>query len=101
MHRFTRRFSQTAGTAALAAAILAPASASAAQNYVVTLAPPAGVTCEATIQAVAATHSLTPKYTYTSALCGFSASVPKRTVESLRVDFRVSSVELDGSASSF
>ena len=101
MNRFPRRFHSAAGAAAMATALLVPATASASQSYIVTLAPATGVTCESTIQAVSSAYTLTPKYTYTSALCGFSASIPKRTVEQLRLDSRVTSVEPDGTASSF
>ena len=99
MNRFPRRFQKTAGATALAAALLAPATAGAAQNYVVTLAPAGEATCGATIQAVSSAYSLTPRYSYTSAFCGFSASIPKRTVEQLRLDSRVASVDQDTAAS--
>lgn len=101
MNRFPRRLHKTAGVAAMATVLLVPASASASQGYVVTLAPAANSTCEATIQAVTAAYSIAPKHVYTSALCGFSASISKRTVEQLRLDSRVKSVDPDGTTSSF
>ena len=101
MNRFPRRFQRTAGATAITAALLTPATASAAQGYVVTLAPAGDSTCAATIQAVSSAYSVTPKHTYTNALCGFSASISKRTVEQLRLDPRVASVEPDAAAGSF
>ncbi len=101
MNRFPRRFHKTAGVTAIATALLTPAPAAAAQGYVVTLAPAGGTTCAETIQAVSSTYSIAPKHTYTDALCGFSAPIAKRTVEPLRLDPRVTSVELDSAAGGF
>lgn len=96
MNRFTpRRFHTTLGAAALVAAFAAPASAQAAQDYVVTLKPAADSTCERTISDVSVAYSITLRSTYTSALCGFSASMSKRTVDDLRLDARVVSVRAD------
>jgi hypothetical protein len=103
MHRFkTRRFHRAAGVTALAAAaLMAPASAHAAQDYIVTLQPATGVTCDTTIRDVSIAYSIAPKYTYTASLCGFSASLAKRTVEQLLLDSRVKSVTQDGSVSTY
>lgn len=101
MNRFAPHFYKTAGAVAVVTALLAPASASAGQSYIVTVAPPADSSCAATIQAVTTAYSLVPQHSYTSAFCGFSASIPKRTVEPLRADPRVTSVQPDGSTSSF
>ena len=101
MNRFPHRFHKAAGAAALATALLVPGTASASQSHIVTLAPAPDSTCAATIQAVTAAYALSPKYLYTSALCGFSASISKSKVEQLRLDSRVKSVEPDSTTSSF
>lgn len=92
----TRRFRRTAGATVMAAALLSPATAQAAQDYIVTLQPAAGISCETTIQDVSLAYAIAPRTTYTSSLCGFSASLAKRTVEQLRSDPRVKSVNADG-----
>lgn len=101
MNRFPGRFRGTAAAAAMVSALLMPAAANASQDYVVMLSPTADHTCAATIEAVSAAYSLAPKYTYTSAICGFSASISKRTVEQVRLDSRVTSVEVDQTAGKF
>src|SRR3954464_5931483 len=80
--------------AAAVAALAAPA-AHAASDYVVTLAPPAGASCDATIVAVTGDFSLSPKTTYPSALCGFAAPLSKSQVRALVRDPRVQSVAPD------
>lgn len=95
-HSQSRRFRRTAGATALALALVGPGTAHAAQDYVVSLSPPVGVTCEATIAAVSYDYAISPKTTYTSSLCGFSASLAKRTVEAMKADPRVRSVTADG-----
>jgi hypothetical protein len=96
MNRFEpRRFKTTVGAAALVAALAVPATAQAGQSYVVTLKPAVDTTCERTILDVSVAHSITLKNTYTSSLCGFSASMSKPTVERLRSDPRVESVTSD------
>ena len=95
-HSRSRRFQRTAGASAVALTLIAPGAAHAAQDYVVSLSPPTGVTCEATIAAVSYDYAISPKTTYTSSMCGFSASLPKRTVEAMKMDGRVRSVTADG-----
>ncbi len=86
--------------AGIMTALAAPSPAAASQSYVVTLkAPGAGTTCEQTIVDVSKQYAISPKHTYTSALCGFSASISKRTVDSLKLDPRVEAVTADGSYS--
>jgi hypothetical protein len=82
---------------AVAAAVVALAAppAQAASNYVVTLSPPADTTCDATIVAVTGDFSVSPTTTYTSALCGFAASLSKSQVRALGHDPRVQSVQPD------
>lgn len=100
MKRFTpARLRTTAGATAVVAVLLAPATAHAGQSYVVSLKPTAEQSCEATIVDVTRAYAISPQSTYTNALCGFSASLNKRTAEALRVDPRVSSVTSDGSTS--
>ncbi len=95
-HSESRRFRRTAGASAVALALIVPGTAHAAQDYVVTLSPSAGMTCEATIAAVSYDYAISPKMTYTSSMCGFSASLSKRTVEDMRADPRVRSISADG-----
>jgi hypothetical protein len=82
---------------AVAATVLsvAAAPAQAASDYVVTLSPAPDVTCDRTILDVATTYALAPTTVYTSALCGFGASLSKSQVRALALDPRVKSVELD------
>ena len=102
MKRFTpARLRNTAGATALAVALLAPATAQAGQDYVVSVAPSGGDTCAATVTAVTRDYSISPKSTYTSALCGFSASLTKRTADALRSDPRVTSVRSDGHTATY
>ena len=102
MNRFkSRRFRSAAGATVLAAAVLAPATAEAAQDYIVTLQPATGITCETTIRDVSQAYAISPKSTYTSSLCGFAASLSKRTVESLQLDSRVKSVTANGTVSTY
>lgn len=95
-HSESRRFRRTAGASAMALALITPGTAHAAQDYVVSLSPPIDVTCEATIAAVSRDYAISPKMNYTSSMCGFSASLPKRTVEAMRTDPRVRSISADG-----
>lgn len=97
----SRRFRKTTGATVLAAALLAPATAGASQNYIVTLQPATGITCETTIRDVSLAYAISPKSTYTSSLCGFAASLSKRTVEALQLDSRVKSVTADGAVTSY
>lgn len=97
----SRRFRRMAAASAAALALVAPGTAHAAQDYVVSLSPPAEMTCEATIAAVARDHAVAPKVTYTSSLCGFSASLPKRVAETLRADPRVRSISVDGAFAAY
>jgi hypothetical protein len=90
-----RRFRTTLGAAALLAGFAAPATAHAGQSYVVTLNPAAETTCERTILDVSVQYGITLKSTYTSSLCGFSAMLSRRTVEELKLDPRVGSVQSD------
>lgn len=100
MKRFTpARLRSSVGAAVLAAALVAPATAQAAQDYVVTLKPAADRTCETTILDVTREYSISPRSTYTNSLCGFAASINKRTADALRLDPRVSSMSSDGSTS--
>lgn len=96
-----RRFRRTAGAGALALALIAPGTAHAAQDYVVSLSPAPEVTCEATIAAVSRDYAISPKGTYTSSMCGFTASLPKRTVEAMRTDPRVRSISADGAFTAY
>lgn len=97
MNRFQpRRIMRATGAAtAVAAGLLAPASAHAAQDYVVVLKPPAEATCQQTVRDVSAAYAVSPKVVYESSFCGFSASLSKRTVEALKLDFRVQQVHAD------
>lgn len=102
MNRFkSRRFRSTAGATVLAAAVLTPATAHASQDYIVTLQPATGITCETTIREVSLAYAISPKSSYTSSLCGFAASLSKRTVESLRLDSRVKSVTADATVTAY
>ena len=97
----SRRFRKTTGATVLAAALLAPATADASQSYIVTLQPAAEVTCETTIRDVSLAHGISPKSTYTNSLCGFRASLSKRTVEALQLDPRVTSVRSDATVTAY
>ena len=79
-----------------AAALAVPATASAGQDYIVTLSA-APELCASTIAAVSAEYGVSPYRTYTSVSCGFAASMPKPTADELRLDLRVKSVTEDSS----
>jgi hypothetical protein len=81
---------------AVAVAGMAAAPAHAASDYVVTLSPPAGTTCESTIRDVTGDFNVAPRNVYTSALCGFAAPLSKSQVRGLQGDVRVASVQADG-----
>jgi hypothetical protein len=80
---------------AVAVAAMTAAPAQAASDYVVTLSPAAGATCDSTIVAVTGDFGIAPRNVYTSALCGFAASLSKSQVRGLHGDQRVASVEAD------
>jgi hypothetical protein len=90
-----RSFGPSIAIAAAVAAIAA-APAQAASDYVVTLSPPSGTTCESTVLAVTRDFNVAPRNVYTSALCGFAASLSKSQVRGLQGDVRVASVQADG-----
>jgi len=97
MKRFTpARLRVTVGATAVAAVMMAPAAAHAGQDYVVSLKPAAEQTCADTLAGVTRDYSISPRSTYTSSLCGFSASLSRRTVDALRLDPRVGAVSSDG-----
>lgn len=83
------------GAAALAITLGVPSAAQAAHDYVVTLKADATTTCERALIDVTVSYSISTTATYSSALCGFSASLSKGTVVSLEADPRVESVRAD------
>ena len=96
-HPTKTRFMALSAGLAVTAGVSLPAAAAAGQSHVVTLNPPAeGTTCEQTIFDVTAHYAISPRSVYTSSLCGFTATLPKKTVDSLRLDPRVRSVTADG-----
>jgi Peptidase inhibitor I9 len=89
-----RLFGRSVAIAAAVAAIAA-APAQAASDYVVTLSPPEGRTCDSTILDVISDFNVAPSNVYTSALCGFAAPLSKSQIRGLQSDPRVASVEAD------
>jgi hypothetical protein len=82
-------------SAFVAAALIAPTAAQAATGYVVTLRNPVDSTCSGAILDVTMAYEVVPSRIYTSALCGFAASLPKAKARDLSLDPRVQAVEPD------
>lgn len=82
-------------SASVVAALAAPTAAQAATGYVVTLRNPADSTCSGAILSVTMAYDIAPSQIYTSALCGFSASLPKAKARDMSLDPRVQAVEPD------
>lgn len=102
MNRFDmRRFRISVGVAltALVAGLSVPTAAQAGQDYIVKLKPAVDTTCEQTIGDVSTAYKITVKSSYTSSLCGFSASLSTNTAEQLKLDVRVESVTKDSKTS--
>lgn len=98
MNRFSlRRFRMrvTVAVTALVAALAVPGAAQAGQDYIVKLKPPVDITCQQTIVDVSTVYKIVVKSSYTSSLCGFSASLSTNTAEQLKLDVRVESVTKD------
>ncbi len=89
------RASQFILAGAVTAAVAFPAGAHAGTDSVVTLSVPATTTCEQVVFSVTADHGITPRTVYTSALCGFSASLSTARARALSADDRVLSVQAD------
>jgi hypothetical protein len=89
------RASRPALALAAATALALPAAAQASTASVVTLSVPASTTCERVVADVTADYGVTPAAVYTSALCGFSSSLSRKTARLLSADPRVVSVEAD------
>jgi len=82
-------------TAVVVAALAAPATAQASNDYVVSLKNPADSTCHGAILEVTMSYGIVPRKLYTSAICGFAASLSKPKARELALDPRVESVQPD------
>ena len=82
-------------SASVVAALIAPTAAQASTGYVVTLRNPADSTCSGAILSVTMAYAIVPSQIYTSALCGFSASLPKAKAREMALDPRVEVVQPD------
>ena len=90
-----RSFRLLAAAASVVAALVVPSAAQAAGGYVVTLRNAADTTCHSAFLAVTMDFNLVPSQVDSSALCGFSAALPKAKAREMALDPRVQAVEPD------
>ena len=100
-HRELRFKHSRLAVAATAGLLAFPAGADAGSQYVVTLDVPATTTCDRVVHDVTTDYAIVPGTVYTSALCGFTASMSTSKARALSVEPRVLSVEAEEAPGDF